>query len=91
MIKSQTEVRRKLPFSQNHQAWLGDALTTGCQWFAWLHHELSRTCTMQQARILSLRISELHECSERLGLRKYGKKAELQERLINLFKDSEAL
>ncbi|GAX74030.1 hypothetical protein CEUSTIGMA_g1480.t1 [Chlamydomonas eustigma] len=44
-----------------------------------------------QSRIAAFRVPELQECLERLGLKKTGRKAELQARLIALFSDSEAL
>ncbi|KAG2484222.1 hypothetical protein HYH03_016957 [Edaphochlamys debaryana] len=42
-------------------------------------------------RVAALRKPELMECLERLGMRKGGKKAELQQRLLDIFADGAAL
>jgi hypothetical protein len=44
-----------------------------------------------QLYIGGLRIKELQECLERLGLRKGGKKLELQQRLLSLIEDASTM
>jgi hypothetical protein len=41
-----------------------------------------------QRRVIALRKPDLHECLERLGMRKGGNKPELQQRLLEIFEDS---
>lgn len=41
-----------------------------------------------QALVPALRIKELNECLERLGLKKTGNKAELQRRLLSVFENA---
>jgi hypothetical protein len=52
---------------------------------------LSNALPEPQSQIASLRIKELQECLERLGMKKTGKKAELRGRLLSIFQDSAAL
>jgi hypothetical protein len=54
-------------------------------------HLTGTSTGMLQGYIAGLRIKEMQECLERLGLRKSGKKIELQQRLISLFDDASTM
>ena len=48
-------------------------------------------CASWQGQVAAFRKIELQECLERLGLKKLGNKAELQQRLLALFSDYDHL